>query len=99
MLRSLIAFLCSMVVAIQAEPMLRVESMKVQDEPPSVYDCLQAAVNGDDCRAAFDGQCVWCAEPVLGLCVTPAVADKIGMLPFFTCDDHTEEEEDGVEES
>ena len=56
--------------------------------PPSIYDCLQAASGEDECSAACDGQCVWCAEPVFGLCVTPGVAAKIGNLPFFKCDMH-----------
>jgi hypothetical protein len=55
-------------------------------DAPSIYDCLQAASGGDECRAAFDGQCVWCAEPIYGLCVTPGVANMIGNLPFFKCD-------------
>ena len=92
MLRFLISMLFLMAVAVQASPMLRVAPVQDKDEPPSIYDCLQAAVTGDDCRAAFDGQCVWCAEPIYGLCVTPTIADKIGMLPFFTCDDHDKEE-------
>jgi hypothetical protein len=57
-------------------------------DAPSIYDCLQAASGGDECRAAFDGQCVWCAEPIYGLCVTPSVAHMIGALPFFKCDPH-----------
>jgi hypothetical protein len=57
-------------------------------DAPSIYDCLQAASGGEECRAAFDGQCVWCAEPIYGLCVTPSVANTLKILPFFKCDPH-----------
>jgi len=56
------------------------------DNAPSIYDCLQAASGSDECHAAFGGKCVWCAEPIYGLCVTPSVASKLANLPFFTCD-------------
>ncbi|CAB9529132.1 expressed unknown protein [Seminavis robusta] len=69
-----------------ASPLLR--RGKDEKDAPSIYDCLQAASGGEECRSSFDGQCVWCAEPVYGLCVTPKVADMIGVLPFFTCDPH-----------
>mmetsp|Transcript_22087 Transcript_22087/g.50959 ORF Transcript_22087/g.50959 Transcript_22087/m.50959 type:complete len:147 (+) Transcript_22087:420-860(+) len=56
-------------------------------EDNDLWDCLMAASDGPSCRSFDDGSCVWCAEPIFGLCVTRAVADKIGNLPFFTCDD------------
>ena len=63
------------------------EKKNLRDDSPSIYDCLQAASGGDECHAAFGGQCVWCAEPIYGLCVTASVASKLGNLPFFKCDD------------
>ena len=56
---------------------------------PSIYDCLQAASGSEECHDSFDGACVWCAEPVYGLCVTSSVASKLGNLPFFKCDNDT----------
>jgi len=70
------------------------ENMPHQElEGPSITDCLQAASGGDECRKAFDGQCVWCAEPIYGLCVTHSYASKLGKLPFFKCDKSDGEEE------
>lgn len=104
---SLLFFLLEVSATVTASPLLRVSSNPIPadlEDVPSIYDCLQAASGGDECRAAFDGQCVWCAEPIYGLCVTPSIADKIGMLPIFTCDDHSgkereDEEEEGVGKS
>ena len=58
-----------------------------QAQEDDIWDCLLAASDGPTCRDYDDGACVWCAEPIYGLCVTPQVADRIGALPFFNCDD------------
>ena len=84
--------------AVAATPnnLLRSRKDNVTDDPPSIYDCLQAASGADECHDTWKGQCVWCAEPIYGVCVTPGVADKIGMLPFFSCDDPDDNEKAAV---
>lgn len=74
--------------AVVAETFLRGKEdfVDTQGTVPSIYDCLQAASGEDECKTTWGGQCVWCAEPVFGLCVTPTVANRIGKLPFFSCD-------------
>ena len=54
-------------------------------DSPQLSDCLYSAVTSEDC-AKKEG-CVWCKEPVYGLCVTKDLADKMNSLPFFTCSD------------
>jgi hypothetical protein len=57
-----------------------------EPEESDLWTCL---VTGDDsasCTEASQGACIWCAEPVLGLCVTPEVASKLNYLPYFSCD-------------
>ncbi|KAI2493876.1 hypothetical protein MHU86_20672 [Fragilaria crotonensis] len=53
-----------------------------------LWGCLMTGVDSASCTGATNGTCIWCAEPVLGLCVTPEVAAKLNFLPFFTCDSH-----------
>lgn len=73
--------------------MLRRRGLKVGDitdgpsdaDPPTVTSCLLSAVSADDCGTVLEG-CVWCAEPIYGLCVTPSAASKMKFMPFFTCD-------------
>lgn len=57
----------------------------------NLWDCLMAGSDGPSCRQNSNNTCVWCAEPVFGLCVTPATADKIGTLPMFDCDSNIEQ--------
>jgi hypothetical protein len=52
----------------------------------SLWDCLITGVDSDSCKVASKGSCIWCAEPVYGLCVTPEVAAKLRYLPYFSCD-------------
>jgi len=54
------------------------------DDSPEMTDCLLSAVNVDDCGSEVAG-CIWCAEPVYGLCVTPTAAKRMNVMPFFTC--------------
>jgi hypothetical protein len=51
-----------------------------------VWDCLLTGTDSTSCTDATKGACIWCAEPVYGLCVTPEIAAKLGYLPFFDCD-------------
>lgn len=51
-----------------------------------LWECLTTGVDSASCTDATKGSCIWCAEPVYGLCVTPEVASKLNYLPFFTCD-------------
>lgn len=53
----------------------------------SLWDCLMDGSDGESCRSNSNNTCVWCAEPIYGLCVTPSTADKIRNLPMFNCDD------------
>ena len=64
----------------------------LSDDTPQLNDCLMSAVNSDDCGTVVAG-CIWCAEPAYGLCVTPHAANRMGWMPFFTCnlEDSTEE--------
>jgi hypothetical protein len=63
---------------------LRHYEEEIQDE--SVWDCLMAGTDSESCTQNSKGSCVWCAEPVFGLCVTPQVAERIGNLPYFECE-------------
>jgi len=54
---------------------------------PSLSDCLLSASTSVDCGVAVEG-CIWCAEPVYGLCVTESAAKRMNIMPFFTCDVH-----------
>jgi len=51
---------------------------------PKLTDCLLSAVSSEDCGSVVPG-CVWCAEPIYGLCVTENAASKMRMMPFFKC--------------
>jgi len=53
----------------------------------SIADCLLSASTSMDCGVAVEG-CIWCAEPVYGLCVTEAAAKRMNIMPFLTCDVH-----------
>ena len=51
---------------------------------PKLTDCLLSAVSSGDCGSVVPG-CVWCAEPIYGLCVTENAASRMRMMPFFEC--------------
>ena len=51
-----------------------------------LWDCLMSGSDGPSCRLNSNNTCVWCAEPIYGLCVTPSVAESIGKLPMFDCE-------------
>ncbi|KAL3761070.1 hypothetical protein ACHAWU_005207 [Discostella pseudostelligera] len=51
---------------------------------PTLSDCLLSAVNSNDCGTIVAG-CIWCAEPIYGLCVTKTAAEKMKVMPFFKC--------------
>lgn len=51
---------------------------------PKLTDCLLSASDSDGCGTVVAG-CVWCAEPVYGLCVTRTAAERMKVMPFFTC--------------
>jgi hypothetical protein len=55
-----------------------------QDADPKLTECLLSAVTDQDCGTVVSG-CIWCKEPVYGLCVTESAAKRIGWMPFFTC--------------
>lgn len=59
---------------------------EIEDEG-GLWDCLLDGSDSESCKSNSQGTCVWCAEPIAGLCVTPGVAAKIGRLPFFNCGD------------
>jgi hypothetical protein len=46
---------------------------------------LSECILQDESSCDADAECVWCAEPIAGMCVTPDIAQKIGNLPFFKC--------------
>lgn len=56
------------------------------DNDDGMWDCLLTGTDSATCTDASQGSCIWCAEPVYGLCVTPDVAAKLRYLPFFYCD-------------
>ena len=60
----------------------RSEEVDVLHTTKSLTECLLSASNATDCAAAG---CVWCAEPVYGLCVTENAAKRMNLMPFFTC--------------
>lgn len=63
------------------------KDISAQSQQPSLSDCLLSASSSTDCGVAVEG-CIWCAEPVYGLCVTEAAAKRMNIMPFFTCDVH-----------
>mmetsp|Transcript_2740 Transcript_2740/g.4162 ORF Transcript_2740/g.4162 Transcript_2740/m.4162 type:complete len:121 (-) Transcript_2740:918-1280(-) len=54
---------------------------------PQLSDCLYSASSSEDCSKK-EG-CVWCKEPVYGLCLTKELAKKMSFLPFLTCSNQT----------
>jgi len=52
----------------------------------SLTECLMDGYDSDSCKANSNGECVFCAEPAYGLCVTPSAAEKLSRFPFFNCD-------------
>jgi hypothetical protein len=60
------------------------ERQQIVDD--GVWDCLLAGTDSASCTDATKGACIWCAEPVYGLCVTPEAAAKLAYLPFFNWD-------------
>lgn len=40
--------------------------------------------------------CIWCKEPVYGLCLTESAAEKVRWMPFFKCNLPGEQMEDEV---
>ncbi len=55
------------------------------DSSPTLTNCLLSAVNSNDCGTIIAG-CIWCAEPIYGLCVSETAAIKMKVMPFFKCD-------------
>jgi|Transcript_17155 hypothetical protein len=53
------------------------------DPVPTLSDCLISASSATECTVPG---CVWCKEPIYGLCVTESTATKIGWMPFLTCE-------------
>ena len=51
---------------------------------PTLTNCLLSASSSTDCGTIVPG-CVWCAEPVYGLCVSETAAKRMNNMPFFTC--------------
>lgn len=51
-----------------------------------LWSCLMNGTDSAFCTEASQGDCIWCAEPLYGLCVTPKVASKIRYIPYFNCD-------------
>lgn len=87
-----VCFLAAVVLLMSPQGVAASSSLRAKANlraSPSIYDCLQAASGREECHDSFDGACVWCAEPVYGLCVTSSVASKLGNLPFFKCDNET----------
>mmetsp|Transcript_8524 Transcript_8524/g.13289 ORF Transcript_8524/g.13289 Transcript_8524/m.13289 type:complete len:129 (+) Transcript_8524:98-484(+) len=58
-----------------------------QEVSPPLSDCLYSASSSEEC-AKKEG-CVWCKEPVYGLCLTEELAEKMSFLPFLTCSNAT----------
>lgn len=54
------------------------------DDDPKLTDCLLSAVSATDCGSILP-KCIWCKEPIAGLCVTESAAKKMNLMPFFTC--------------
>jgi len=52
----------------------------------SLWDCLMDGYDKESCKANSNGDCVFCAEPAYGLCVTPGAAEKLSQYPIFDCD-------------
>ena len=62
------------------------ENRSKELDESDLWTCLTTGEDSASCTEASQGACIWCAEPVLGLCVTPEVASKLRYLPYFTCD-------------
>ena len=54
---------------------------------PTLTECLYSATTSEECNKK-EG-CVWCSEPVSGLCLTQEWAKKMSFLPFLKCDNQT----------
>ena len=63
-----------------------IDAMDPTIDSTGLWKCLMTGVDSASCTEATKGECIWCAEPVLGLCVSPDVATKLNFLPYFTCD-------------
>ena len=59
-------------------------SVNKNDNEPTLTNCLLSASSSTDCGTIVPG-CVWCAEPVYGLCVSETAAKRMNNMPFFTC--------------
>ena len=73
------------------EGTLRGYKDKLTDKPddlhsldPKLMECLLSASSSYDCGTAVAG-CIWCKEPIAGLCVTETAAKRMSMMPFFDC--------------
>ena len=53
------------------------------DGPSTLTDCLLTASDAAGCAEVAG--CIWCKEPLSGLCVTEAAARRMNALPFFDC--------------
>ena len=56
-------------------------------KPKTLTECLYSATTSEECNKK-EG-CVWCSEPVSGLCLTQEWAKKMSFLPFLKCDNLT----------
>ena len=82
--------LLSGIVGVNAAQLSAVHQLRARSEEvgfvlhttKSLTECLLSASNSTDCAAAG---CVWCAEPVYGLCVNENAAKRMNPMPFFTC--------------
>ena len=57
------------------------------DIAESLWDCLMEGNDKESCDKNSNGACIFCAEPVYGICVTPSVAEKLNRYPMFNCDE------------
>ena len=60
---------------------------KQPEASPRVSECLYSASTSEECTEK-EG-CVWCKEPLYGLCLTKELAKKMSFLPFLTCSNAT----------
>lgn len=57
------------------------------DITESLWGCLMEGNDKESCKKNSNGGCIFCAEPVYGICVTPSVAEKLNRYPMFNCDE------------
>jgi hypothetical protein len=62
------------------------DDINIRFDDSSLWDCLMDGYDKESCKANSNGDCVFCAEPAYGLCVTPNVAEQLSRYPIFDCD-------------